>query len=67
MNLMKMQQVSNNCYAVLNEKNHACNANSGLSARAGGMVIDTQPDLAHVRHLQWYQARGRGCANMAGG
>jgi cyclase len=27
---MKLQQVSENCFAVLNEKNHVCDANSGL-------------------------------------
>ena len=26
---MKMEQVSNHCYAVLNEKNRVCDANSG--------------------------------------
>ena len=41
---MKMQQVSDNCFAVLNEKNRVCDANSGLINRAGGVVIDTQSD-----------------------
>jgi hypothetical protein len=27
---MKLQQVSENCFAVLNEKNNVCDANSGL-------------------------------------
>jgi hypothetical protein len=44
---MKMQQVSDNCFAVLNEKNRVCDANSGLINLAGGIVIDTQSDLAH--------------------
>jgi cyclase len=48
---MKMQQVSNNCFAVLNEKNRVCDANSGLINRAGGVVIDTQSDLAHARQM----------------
>jgi glyoxylase-like metal-dependent hydrolase (beta-lactamase superfamily II) len=48
---MKMQQVSENCFAVLNEKNRLCDANSGLINRAGGVVIDTQPDLAHARQM----------------
>src|SRR6476660_1222912 len=48
---MKMQQVSNNCYAVLNEKNRVCDANSGLINRGGGVVIDTQSDLAHARRM----------------
>ena len=28
--IMKMEQISSNCFAVLNEKNRACDANSGL-------------------------------------
>jgi cyclase len=46
---MKMQQVSESCFAVLIEKNRVCDANSGLINRAGGVVIDTQSDLAHAR------------------
>src|SRR5512133_271804 len=48
---MKMQQVSDNCFAVLIEKNRVCDANSGLINLAGGVVIDTQSDLAHARHM----------------
>jgi hypothetical protein len=48
---MKMQQVSENCFAVLIEKNRVCDANSGLMNRAGGVVIDTQSDLAHARQM----------------
>jgi cyclase len=48
---MKMQQVSDNCYAVLIEKNRVCDANSGLINRGGGVVIDTQSDLAHARQM----------------
>jgi cyclase len=48
---MKMQQVSDNCFAVLNEKNRVCDANSGLINRAGGVVIDTPSDLAHGRQM----------------
>jgi len=48
---MKMTQISDNCYAVLNEKNRVCDANSGLINRAGGVVIDTQSDLAHARQM----------------
>jgi glyoxylase-like metal-dependent hydrolase (beta-lactamase superfamily II) len=33
----------------LNEKNRECDANSGLINRAGGVLIDTQSDLAHAR------------------
>jgi cyclase len=45
---MRMQRVSDNCFAVLNEKNRVCDANSGLINRGGGIVIDTQSDLTHA-------------------
>jgi len=48
---MELKQVSDSCFAVLNEKNRVCDANSGLINRAGGVVIDTQSDLAHVRQM----------------
>ncbi len=48
---MKMKQVSDSCFAVLNEKNRVCDANSGLINRGGGVVIDTQSDLAHARKM----------------
>jgi len=48
---MNMEQVSNNCYAVVNEKNRVCDANSGLINVGGGMVIDTQSDLPHARDM----------------
>lgn len=48
---MEMQQVSDSCYAVLNEKNRVCDANSGLINRGGGVVIDTQSDLPHAQHM----------------
>ncbi|OKH39769.1 hypothetical protein NIES2119_05860 [[Phormidium ambiguum] IAM M-71] len=48
---MEMQQVSNSCYAVLNEKNRVCDANSGLINRGGGVVIDTQSDLPHAQRM----------------
>ena len=48
---MKLQQVSDNCFAVLNEKNRVCDANSGLINLGGGVVIDTQSDLAHARRM----------------
>jgi hypothetical protein len=35
-NLLEMKQVSDNCFAVLNEKNLVCDANSGLINLAGG-------------------------------
>ena len=48
---MKMEQVSDNCYAVLNEKNRVCDANSGLINLGGGIIIDTQSDLAHAKQM----------------
>jgi glyoxylase-like metal-dependent hydrolase (beta-lactamase superfamily II) len=51
MTRMDMKQVSDNCFAVLNEKNRICDANSGLINLAGGVVIDTQSDLAHARRM----------------
>ena len=48
---MKLAKVSNSCYAVLNEKNRVCDANSGLINIGGGMVIDTQSDLSHARQM----------------
>ena len=48
---MKLQQVSESCFAVLNEKNRVCDANSGLVNRGGGLVVDTQSDLAHGRQM----------------
>jgi glyoxylase-like metal-dependent hydrolase (beta-lactamase superfamily II) len=48
---MEMKQVSTHCYAVLNEKNRVCDANSGFINRAGGVLIDTQSDLRHARQM----------------
>ena len=48
---MEMKQVSDSCFAVLNEKNRVCDANSGLINRGGGVVIDTQSDLSHARQM----------------
>jgi cyclase len=48
---MKMTQISDSCYAVLNEKNLVCDANSGLINRGGGVVVDTQSDLPHARRM----------------
>ena len=48
---MQLKQVSDNCFAVLNEKNRVCDANSGLINLAEGVVIDTQSDLAHARQM----------------
>jgi cyclase len=48
---MKFEQVSDSCYAVLNERNLVCDANSGLINLGGGVVIDTQSDLPHAREM----------------
>lgn len=48
---MKMHQVSDTCFAAINEKNRVCDANSGLINCGGGVVIDTQSDLAHARQM----------------
>jgi cyclase len=48
---MELKQVSDNCFAVLNEKNRACDANSGFINLGGGVLIDTQFDLAHARQM----------------
>jgi len=48
---MKMQQVSEHCYAALNETNLVCDANSGLVNLGGGLVVDTQSDLPHARQM----------------
>jgi glyoxylase-like metal-dependent hydrolase (beta-lactamase superfamily II) len=48
---MKMQQVSDHCYAVLNETNLVCDANSGLVNLGGELVVDTQSDLKHARRM----------------
>jgi len=48
---VKMQQVSTNCFAVLNEKNACAMPTPASSNRAGGVVIDTQSDLAHARQM----------------
>jgi glyoxylase-like metal-dependent hydrolase (beta-lactamase superfamily II) len=48
---MKLQQVSDNCFAALNERNRLCDANSGLINLGGGVVIDTQSDLHHARRM----------------
>ena len=48
---MKLEQVSDSCYAVLNERNLVCDANSGLINLGGGVVIDTQSDLPHAREM----------------
>jgi glyoxylase-like metal-dependent hydrolase (beta-lactamase superfamily II) len=48
---MKMQQVSDHCFAVLNETNLVCDANSGLINLGDGVLVDTQSDLSHARQM----------------
>jgi len=48
---VRLQQVSDNCFAALNERNRVCDANSGLINLGGGVVIDTQADLSHARRM----------------
>lgn len=48
---MDLKQVSDNCFAVLHDTSPACNANSGLINRGGGVVVDTQADPAHARRM----------------
>jgi cyclase len=48
---VRLQQVSDNCFAALNERNRICDSNSGLINLAGGVVIDTQSDLSHARRM----------------
>ena len=48
---MKLQKVSESCYAVLCEKNRVCDANSGFVNQGGGLVVDTQSDLAHAQRM----------------
>jgi cyclase len=48
---MKMQQVSDHCFAVLNEANLVCDANSGLINLGERVVVDTQSDLPHARQM----------------
>jgi cyclase len=48
---MKLQQVSESCFAVLNEKGRLCDSNSGFINRGGGVLVDTQSDLHHARRM----------------
>lgn len=48
---MRMQQVSDHCYAVLNDTNLVCDANSGLVNLGEGLLVDTQSDLPHARRM----------------
>jgi cyclase len=42
---MELHQVSNHCYAVINEKNRVCDANSGLINGGGGLRIAIYADF----------------------
>jgi glyoxylase-like metal-dependent hydrolase (beta-lactamase superfamily II) len=57
-----MAQVSDNCFAVLHETDWIGHANSGLINLGGGVVIDTQADLAHARRM--IEMFGRVCTAM---
>jgi glyoxylase-like metal-dependent hydrolase (beta-lactamase superfamily II) len=48
---MQLEQVGDHCYAVINPRNRLCDSNSGLVNAGGGLVIDTQCDLAHARRM----------------
>lgn len=48
---MKLQQISESCFAVLNERSRMCDPNSGLVNRGCRAVIDTQADLPHARRM----------------
>ena len=48
---MKLEQVGDQCFAVINGKNRLCDSNSGLINLGDGVVIDTQCDLRHARRM----------------
>lgn len=48
---MQLAQVSDHCFAAVNERNRLCDSNSGLINLGGGLVIDTQCDLGHARRM----------------
>jgi glyoxylase-like metal-dependent hydrolase (beta-lactamase superfamily II) len=48
---MKLQRVSDSCFAALHERTWLCDANSGLVNLGSGVVIDTQADLRHARRM----------------
>lgn len=48
---MNLQQVSDSCFAVLNETGRLCDSNSGFIDRGGGVLVDTQSDLPHARRM----------------
>ncbi|API86545.1 MBL fold metallo-hydrolase [Francisella uliginis] len=48
---MKLQKISKSCYAIINEKNRMCDANSGFINLGGGVLIDTQSDTRHAQMM----------------
>lgn len=48
---MKLEQVSDHCFAVVNEKNRLCDANSGFVNMGAGLLVDTQSDLPHAHQM----------------
>jgi glyoxylase-like metal-dependent hydrolase (beta-lactamase superfamily II) len=48
---VKLHQVTDSCFALLNGKCRLFDTNSGLINRGGGAVIDTQADLSHARRM----------------
>ncbi len=48
---MRLLQVSDSCFAAVSDGHGACDANSGLINLGGGVVVDTQADLAHARRV----------------
>lgn len=48
---MRLEQVSEHCFATINERNRLCDANSGLVNQGRGVLIDTQSDLAHATQM----------------
>jgi len=48
---VKLQQISESCFAVLNDRGRLCDSNSGFINRGSGSLIDTQCDLFHARRM----------------
>jgi hypothetical protein len=48
-----MHHVRDHCFAVINEMNRVCDANSGPIYCGGGVVIDAQSDLAKIGSTLW--------------
>jgi hypothetical protein len=52
---MEMKQISDNCFAVLDEKNRVCDANSGLINRAGASVGGRRAEFAITSRRKVYE------------